>query len=973
MPRTPSDEIVRGYIEEVAGYLGPLRDGIAAFRDDPEQRAALEEVHRMVHTIKGASAMLEMAGLSHIALQMEDAVEAVLEGRRPMDEAMHGAMAGTIDRFEIYCRDFQGAGVDGRSLLAETLADFGPLCKGDGRQGEALLEQVPEREGGNLPRADAADGKAPGAEDDPLLDVDALMAAEPASDDGPLALPWEGPEADGPTGPRYRAVPPESSDAELVESFFEEADEHLQELGRSLDELAAWVTAPMPKGTEEEKILGRIRRSVHTLKGAAGVTGLFPVADFAHSFEDLLDWLYETADEITPEAVSVLIDSADLLEAIVASPDSDFSRRIDGMRAIYAEMSADAVAGSDPPPGDPTAVDAPPATAMVLHRPGRTLRVDMARMDELVNLCGECIIAGSTFDRQMGAFTEVVEELELARNRLREIARDMELGYEVKGLTRSEPAGGGEGDAADLETFDPLELDRYSELNRIIRTLNESVIDVGALHTQLAGIHSELEGSLTRQRSLLSEVGDKMMRTRMTPMGTITHRLRRTVRDVATRLGKSVRLVVDGADIELDRGVWEKLVDPLMHILRNAADHGIEPPEQREAIGKPAMGTVKLAASREGNQVVIRITDDGAGLDYGAIRKAAAAAELAGDMGPFSDEEVAAFIFYPGFSTRSRVSPLSGRGVGMDVVKENIQDLNGAIRVASWKGEGTRFTIRLPLTLAAVRALLFTVGGQIYAIPLNEVSEVLRIPPEGISGEGKGVVRIRDAVLPLFDMADLLGQGPGGERESGENPLLVVAETGDRRAALMIDALVGQREIVIKSTGSHLRHVKGVAGVTIMGDGSLTPILNVADLLEGETLRETAEHERVEIDAADGGLRILVVDDSVSIRQAITRLLTEQGWQVAAAKDGVAALEQVGVFGPDLIVLDIEMPRMNGYEFLTAINAQPDLREIPVVVLTSRAAAKHRQRALSMGAKGYVVKPYDDAEFIDLVSRLTQR
>jgi chemosensory pili system protein ChpA (sensor histidine kinase/response regulator) len=990
MSRTPADEIVRGYIQEVEGYLAPLREGIAAFRDDPEARGALEEVHRMVHTIKGASAMLDMEGLSRMALQMEDAVEALLDGRLAMDDALHDAMTGAVDRFEVYCRDFQSVGVDGRALLAGTLADFARSRGDDGDGDPALLADVPEREGG--PSAVGTSERA----DDFAADFDDLLADEPAPDDdslmpddGPL-MPngppdgppeWRTAEAGVPAVPAEDAAFPEPAEADLLESFYEEAEDHLQEMGRSLDDLAAGVTAPMAIGPGEREPLRRIRRAVHTLKGAAGVTGLFSIADFAHRFEDLLDWLYETADRITPEAVSVLIDSADLLEGIVEAPETDFSGRIDRLRAAYAGISGGEgpAERAAPPDDDPGTDAAPPATAMALYRPGRTLRVDMARMDELVNLSGECIIAGAAFDRQMAAFGEAVEELELARNRLREIARDMEIGFEVKGLARmGSAAGGGEGPAkaaADAEAFDPLELDRYSELNLIIRTLNESVIDVGALHTTLAGVHGELEGSLNRQRVLLSELQEKMTRTRMTPMGTITHRLRRTVRDVATRLGKSVRLVVEGADIELDRGVWEKLIDPLMHILRNAADHGIESPEARRALDKPVMGTVKLAASREGNQVVIRITDDGAGLDYGAIRKAAAGAapdrNIDRNIGALPDEEAAHFIFYPGFSTRREVSPLSGRGVGMDVVKENIQDLRGAIRVRSWRGEGTRFTIRLPLTLAAVRALLFTAGGQTYAIPLSEVSEILRISPDAVAGQRGDVVRIRDALLPLYDLATVLGAGPGPERAADGHPLVIVAEAGDRRAVLIIDGLVGQREIVIKGMGAHLRYVKGVSGVAIMGDGGLTPILNVADLIGEEP--EAGAAPPPDMAASASPLRILVVDDSVSIRQVISRLMAEQGWRAETARDGVEALDRIREFGPDLIVLDIEMPRMNGYEFLNAVNAQPDLREIPVVVLTSRTAGKHRRRAMALGARGYVVKPYDDAEFIDLVSRLTQR
>lgn len=956
MSRTPDREIVQGYIQEVKDYLLPLREGIAAFRDDPENRAALAEVHRMVHTIKGASAMLDMTGLSRIALLMEDAAEAVLSGRLIMDDGLFQAMADTIDRFDVYCQNYLTNGVNAQAMLAETQADFKPFLE------NCSLEQ----------------GIAP--------------ILEQGRD------------------PKHCISTLDNASAEILESFYEEAQDHLQELGRSLDQLSERVTAPGPPGPDEREILGRIRRAVHTLKGAAGVTGLSGIADFAHHFEDILDWLCESARELTPEAVSVLMDSADLLEEIVDAPESTlFSKRIQQLREAYADLSG---------APEPNILDKAtseeyqvhtfqqndeipylePTTAMILPRPGRSLRVDMAQMDELVNLSGECIIAGSAFDRQMAAFQDAVGELELARKRLREIARKMELGYEVKGLGRMGTAtASADAAASDFADFDPLELDRYSELNLIIRTLNESVIDAGTLHAQLAEIHSEMEGSFVRQRALLSELQDKMTRTRMTPGWTITHRLRRTVQDAAARSNKTIKFEVEGADIELDRGVWEKLADPLMHILRNAADHGIESPEQRKSLGKPTMGTIHLKAAREGNQVAIRIADDGAGLDYAAIRRSATEAGLVPDNAESLENSAAAeLIFLPGFSTRRKISSLSGRGVGMDVVRENIQEINGVIQVSSQPGKGTIFTIRLPLTLAAVRALMFTVARRIYAIPLNEVSEIFRVPPDAIvrgteNGKGKmqkekckrgvgDMVRIRDKLLPLYDMAELLSKDGGSERSYEASPLVIVAELGLQCVALIIDGLAGQREIVIKSTGSHLRHVKGVSGVTIMGDGSLAPILNIAELVGEAPVAESQPFRQATVGVAptvsfpEGlGLQILVVDDSVSVRQVISRLLAGQGWRAETAKDGVEALERLQEFTPDIIVLDIEMPRMNGYEFLNAVNARPDLRDIPVVVLTSRTAAKHRQRAISLGAQGYVVKPYDDAEFIDLVARLSTR
>ncbi len=309
-----------------------------------------------------------------------------------------------------------------------------------------------------------------------------------------------------------------------------------------------------------------------------------------------------------------------------------------------------------------------------------------------------------------------------------------------------------------------------------------------------------------------------------------------------------------------------------MHLLRNAADHGIEHPELRQALGKSQMGTIRLSASREGNQVVIRITDDGAGLNYIAIRETVKKLKLSDKADEISEDELTSFIFYPGFSTRGKISEVSGRGVGMDVVKQNIQELKGSIRIASWKDKGSRFTIRIPLTLAVIRALLFTVSGQTFALALNEIKEIVRVAPEHVTGKIDQVVQLNDEVLPLYYLAKILNSGKTDIEESGESeqqsPIILVVETGERRAALVIDNLAGQREIVIKSTGSHLRYVKGISGVTIMGDGSVVPILNLEELLRTETaVSEVVKSEQMPV--SEKSLQIMVVDDSVSIRQVV--------------------------------------------------------------------------------------------------------
>ncbi|MCP4347160.1 MAG: response regulator [Desulfobacterales bacterium] len=1029
MSRSASDEIVEGYMEEVKTYIPSLVQGLESLSKKPDQKNVIEEVHRLVHTIKGASSMVGIFGLSHIAVQMEDTLDEVMAGKLALSNEAIKIMSNTVGHFQEYCSNFLGKGVDAHSMLKETFQAFRQLrgLTPDEDALQELLEIVPELEGGN----GTGESDEPVQEDFPDDgfefptdlgdDEDALMElleSEPdletgiddpffsAEDDIEVAEEEEEEAHDSESDSGSEPLP------ELLESFYEEAEEHLQDLDQSLNTLESQIIEPAPITPPQKEVIRQIRRSVHTLKGASAVIGLSNVSAFAHSFEDLLDWMYETAKMINPETISVLIDSANLLERIVSNPKDPQKEKADALRVIYNDITGTEEPeaksfepGKAPVPQPVTEVSEPePESVYEVPEPAaeadvaasalqqtKTLRVGMERIDELVNLAGELIIASSAFDQKMDFFINAVNELEISRNRLREIAREMEIGYEVKALEGMNRASDGrrhlsvvssngqlaekyEDQGEDFEEFDTLELDRYSQLSLIIRTLNESVIDVGAINTHLVNIYSDFDGHLTRQRVLLSELQDKMMRVRMIPMGTITNKLRRTVREIAAKLGKKIRLIIEGADIELDRIIWEKITDPLMHILRNAADHGIEPPELRQALEKTPVGTIKLVASREGNQVVIRITDDGSGLNYQAIREIARKAKLSDKIDQMSDEEVGAFIFHPGFSTKGKISEVSGRGVGMDVVKENIEELKGVVRIASWKGEGTRFTIRIPLTLAAIRALLFDVGGQIYAISLSEIKEILRINPDEITGQLEEVVKIGDELMPIYYLENYLGirQTEDAKPPASDELIVLVVESGENRGAVVVDMLAGQQEIVIKGTGSHLRYVKGVSGVTIMGDGSVVPILNIEELCwSGAVMHEAVVSDHVAM--AEKPLEIMVVDDSVSIRQVVSRLMEDQGWKVAPAKDGIDALEQLRNRKPDCVILDVEMPRMNGYEFLSAIKVQPAYQNIPVIMLTSRTLAKHRDKAIALGAKGFISKPYNDDEFVNLVLKLTDK
>jgi chemosensory pili system protein ChpA (sensor histidine kinase/response regulator) len=1019
MSTSPKIEMIRDFMDEVGSYIPTLIDGLKSLKIEPEQSEVLQESHRLVHTIKGASSLVGLHGLSHIAFQMEEYLEDVIAGNHKFSEEDFRILQKTVEFFKEYCLGYMNGGVASRAMLKETVTNFrrirGNSVVDDEQVLNQLLESVPENE--MLPTEDKIEAEPyPVSNSEQATQISAVSGGGLSSSLSSGSVPVEDrypvndDEGLGVTDIHKKCSLKISP--QLLESFYEEAEEHLDDLGCSLNVLENQVKEPISVSPLLREELRQIRRCVHTLKGAAAVIGFQDFAAYAHSLEDLLDWLFDEAQEISPEIVTVLAESSDLLERMISEPQLLSSAKAQSLNRLHKkimeqncsiEKSTDGGCISDfrkkirikqntilksekvdEEIAHPDLFNELPQIDTVSElglRFGKTIKVDMARFDDLVNLSGELIIALSAFDQKMDVLADSVNNLEVYRERLKQIARDLEVSYEVKALEqlRATPDYSVVNSVnaiqvGDFDDFDTLELDRYSELNLIIRKLNESSLDVGALHTQLTNLHSDFDGRLTRQRVILSELQNKMMRVRMTPFSTITNKLRRTVREVAGNLEKKVKLVVRGEDIELDKVIWEKIADPLMHLLRNAVDHGVESKNLRQSLGKPLVATIRLEVSREGNQIVIRIADDGPGLDFFTIQKTVRKTQLSDRVEAMSDEELSKYIFYPGFSTRTEISEISGRGMGMDVVKENILNLKGVIRVTSEKGHGTIFTIRIPLTLVAVQALLFTVRGQTYAVALNEISEIIRLDQKNILEPNQDALRLNDEVLPLFHMVDLLSIEKRNTEfvPKRERPITLVVKAGEQKGALVIDTLVGQKEIVIKNLGSHLRHVKGVSGATIMGDGSVIPILNLEELLWPLTTTMEDPHLDNEV-LIEGPLSIMVVDDSVSIRQVVSRLMEKQGWIVQTAKDGIEALGRLNESRPDLIVLDIEMPRMNGYEFLGALKAQDEFGDIPVVMLTSRTATKHREKAKALGARGFIVKPYDDDEFLRLILNLTGR
>uniref|UniRef100_A0A0U1PBC2 Chemotaxis protein CheA n=1 Tax=Mizugakiibacter sediminis TaxID=1475481 RepID=A0A0U1PBC2_9GAMM len=551
--------------------------------------------------------------------------------------------------------------------------------------------------------------------------------------------------------------------------------------------------------------------------------------------------------------------------------------------------------------------------------------------------------------------------------------RKLEIETEAQILSRYQR----EHEAGRDSTFDPLELDRFSQLQQLSRALAESVSDLVSIQGLLDDLTRQSETLLLQQSRVSSDLQEGLMRTRMVPFDSLVPSLRRTLRQAAQEVGKHAQLRVEGAQGEMDRNLLERMKAPFEHMLRNALAHGIETPAERRAAGKPEEGTVVIRVSREATEVVIRVSDDGRGFDRDAIRRKAIERGLMKPDAQLSDRDLFGFVLETGFSTAESVTQLAGRGVGMDVVHSEIKQLGGTLAIDSERGRGTTFTIRLPFTLAVTQAILVRLGETTYAIPMSSVQGVVRIARDDLDrrlAEADPSYTYAGETFAIHDLAQLLGVPAAHLGDETQLPLLMT-RTGDQRAAVRIDAVIGSREVVVKSVGPQVSSVPGIFGATIMGDGSVVMILDLAPLVRrSAALRERAEVEGVALEPALPQAPavtqprrqplVMVVDDSITMRKVTGRVLERHDIEVVTAKDGLDAVEKLQERVPDLMLLDIEMPRMDGYELATYMKNDPRLKDVPIIMVTSRTGEKHRQRAMEIGVERYLGKPYQEMDLV---------
>lgn len=764
----------------------------------------------------------------------------------------------------------------------------------------------------------------------------------------------------------------DAGDKELLEIFLEES---LDLVESSSAALLRWQAEPR-NGVEVENLL----RDLHTLKGGARMVEIAPIGDLAHELEFLYELLAAGQLQPSPALFSLLQNCHDrlahMLDAVrLQQPLHAATALIDYIRNFSSAALADTAASQAHPDTAPPEL---PVTAPE-RGAGDMVKVASELLDDLGNLAGENSIIRGRIEQQVNDAQVALNEMETTLERMRDQLRRLDT--ETQGRILSRQA---DGDGQAYDDFDPLEMDRHSQLQQLSRALFESASDLLDLKETLSVRAHDAQSLLQQQARVNSELQEGLMRTRMVPFERLVPRLQRVVRQVSSELGKQVELVIGNAEGEMDRSVLERMMAPLEHMLRNAVDHGLESREARLAAGKPEQGLISLNLLHEGADIVIEMTDDGAGVPLEAVRRKAIKRGLLDPAAVLSDHEIMQFILQPGFSTAEKITQISGRGLGMDVVHEEVKQLGGSMMIESNPGKGARFLIRLPFTVSINRGLMVHYGDEQYAIPLNTIEGIVRVPPAELEAcyqldpphyqyaGHRYELRYLGELLQGATQPKLLGQ-------SLPLPVLLV-HSHDQQYAVQVDGLAASREIVVKSLGPQFAAVQGLSGATLLGDGRVVLILDLLGQLRGLQQQLVLHHR-----GSDGQRRenlgsvptrpllVMVVDDSVTVRKVTGRLLERHGMNVLTAKDGVDAMALLQEHRPDILLLDIEMPRMDGFEVATQIRHDPKLKDLPIIMITSRTGQKHRDRAMAIGVNDYLGKPYQESVLLQSIAQWSRR
>jgi chemosensory pili system protein ChpA (sensor histidine kinase/response regulator) len=927
-------ELLEIFLEESEQNLETSDAALRRWRHSADDADALAELQRALHTLKGGARMAGLMPVGDLAHSVESLVISIAENRsKPGAEAFDGAQKGQ-DRLVCMLEDVRAH--KPLTVEPELIAELDEL------RHEVLNEVRGSGEG------DAVTTTAP---PEPVAQEAAHSASNPYAD----------------------------TDAELLDVFLEEAGDILE---HNEETLRAWRQQP-----DKKDLIAELQRELHTLKGGARMADITAIGDLAHAVESLMVKVAD-GEVVANESMFLVLDQvhdrlAGMVEqvrhrrSVVEAQDllGQLERLLEG-RSLPAEEDANAATVQEAQAALAEEVAVHDDNEHIERRAkSRTsqelVRVKANLLDNMVNYAGEVSIYRSRLEQQVGAYRFNLVEMEQTVTRLREQLRKLEIETEAQIIFRYETEAVNEN-----EDFDPLEMDRYSHMQQLSRSLMESVGDLASIQNLLENITRESETLLLQQSRVNTELQEGLMRTRMVPFLGLAARMRRIVRQTCRELGKKAELELSGAEGEMDRTVVDRIIAPLEHMLRNAISHGIESPQQRLAAGKPEAGTISITLERESADVLLKIADDGRGINLDAIRNKAIERGLMAADADLSDSEVLQFILETGFSTAEHVTQVAGRGVGMDVVNSEVKQLGGSLLIDSEWGRGTTFTVRLPFTLALNQALLVEVGEDTYAVPLSSIQGIVRIRREDLKRHYENPEARFDYAGTAYEvrhLGSMLGAGKPRLDSGATRMPVLLARTGERYVAFQVENLMGSREIVVKSVGPQISSVRGITGATILGDGRVVMILDIAALLRAGASSTMAQvGEMLHQPRRTQGLTVMVVDDSITVRKVTARLLERNEMNVIAAKDGVDAVSKLQERIPDIMLLDIEMPRMDGFELATHVRNEPRLRHIPIIMITSRTGDKHRQRAMQIGVNRYLGKPFQETDLLENIQALLE-
>ena len=993
-------DVLPFFLEEADDLLEDIENALQTWRDEPGDVSQGETLNRVLHTLKGGA---RMAGLSLLGDLSHDLEALILREESQLASGEAGIFDQLFARYD------------------ELVSVFDRVKSGD-----------------EIPAAEALPVLEPELEPESPLPVETLVVETQAVPEISEPAPQQSISGDA----LASRMAGEVHDPEVLSFFFEEVDGLFESIERAMQ---VWRDEPSDVSQGETlnrvlhtlkgdarlaglSLLGDLSHDLETLilqeesQLANGEAGAFDQL-FAGYDElvSIVEWLKSggvipAAEELEAPGITAVaelepiikpVESSLNLEVSVSVPEEVlevevFEDEVDENNALEGDAhkeesinaGADAAELLEPASAAPEpALDLPAAT-MAVPEPAaqpaarakpavavqESVKIPAQVLDNLVNLAGEASIARGRVEQGVGESAAALDEMEETIARLRNQVRQLGRQTEAQIQFRREQI-----ESSQSTDFDPLELDRYSQLQQLSQGLEESGSDLQDLKNTLLEKSQVVEGLLLMQSRITQDLQENLMKTRLVPFSRLVPRLRRIVRQVGQELGKQVNLGLSNIEGEMDRSVLEKIITPIEHMLRNAIDHGIESAEQRLAAGKPDEGNISLSFQREGGEIVITIADDGKGLDVAAIRDKAINKRMITADTQATDSELLRLIFQPGFSTATTVSQVSGRGVGMDVVKTEVHHLGGSISIESTLGEGVEFTIRLPFTVSVNKALLVKEGPSTYALPLNSIVGVTQLSAEELdvfhSEPGK---RLDYAGLEyqLCALGSLLHGGRESTTAATGKAVMLLVEVDHYRYAVHVEAIEGNQEIIIKGLGAQFSDVRGVAGATILASGDVVVILDLPSLLRSKGEISILEAPGQADDFLGGSSfeapasvsfapkTIMVVDDSVTVRKVTSRVLEREGFRVVTAKDGIEATDMLAQVKPDLMLLDIEMPRMDGFEVARVVRESETFAGLPIIMISSRTGEKHQQRATSLGVNKFLGKPYQEDELLGLLDEL---